>query len=131
MKKTHCAKLEKCIRVVQNATCGIYRTQQYTWHYCSYKLCCLLDNVISLSSKIFPLFAAGSKNKGALSMLSITTRQSLLYVTFSAALFLHLQQVSNTARINHNYFIHIRLLHIRTQFGPFVPVHATGQQSRC
>jgi hypothetical protein len=52
----------------------------------------------------FKLFLFLQQEMQSRCVLSVTDTQLSLYVTYAAALFLHLQQVSIAVRINHNYF---------------------------
>jgi hypothetical protein len=76
-------------------------TKCYMWEYtqCS----CRLGNMVSASCIGHLVSKETWPSKPNCQLLSITARQSLLYIAFSATLFLNLQQVFSAVSVNCNY----------------------------
>lgn len=81
---------------------GIYEEHWQKWQLCWCGLFCRVYccKVRSFTSNFS--FSCSRKCRAGVYCQSLT--QLSLYVTYAAALFLHLQQVSIAVRINHNYF---------------------------
>jgi hypothetical protein len=102
------------------------------WQHCLCKFHWLLGKARRSTFQTSPFLRAGSKERKSryCQLLTITVRQSLLNIPFSATLFLHSQQVSSAAMVNHKTVINVSVSLPTPCMAQLIVAYAIAWQSR-